>query len=724
LATAYERAIIRHIQVFLGRPARLLEIAEPTIPQSGDSSTMKTFARDICAILIALLVMIALPAHAQTKRAMTFDDLISMQRVSDPQISPDGKWVAFTLATPDREANRNASNIWMIPAAGGAAKQLTNSGRDNSPRWSPDGKRVAFISSREGESQIFFIAVEGGEPTRLTSAASGVDNFLWAPDGKSLAFSSGVFPDCKDEACNKKRVDDAAKSKVKAHVYDHLLYRHWTHWNDDRRSHLFIIPTEGGTARDLTPGANYDVPPDFRGEAADIAFAPDSHEICFVADTDPMEAISTNGDLFIVPADGATAPKRITENQGYDGHPVYSPDGKTIAYRAQLVPENEADRWRLMIYDRASGRRTNLSEAFDRSVDNLVWSTDSKTIYFTAEEHAEAPIYAIAAQENSSPRAIVGEGFNGELSYNAAGRMFVFTRSSLMSPAEIFATGAAGGRARQLTHVNDSRLAQIEISKPEWFWFDGAGGTKVHGAVLRPPRFDASKKYPTLLLIHGGPQSAWDDSWTYRWNSQVFAAAGYAVVIVNPRGSTGYGQKFTDEITDDWGGKVYDDLMKGMDYAIANYKFIDGDRVAAAGGSYGGYMVDWIAGHTGRFKALISHAGPYNKTSMYGATEELWFEEHDMAGEPWTNPSSYQKWSPATYAAEFGKYKTPTLVIGGELDFRVPYTQDLEFFSALQRQGVPSKLVIFPDEGHWILKPQNSELWYKTFLDWLGKYLK
>jgi dipeptidyl aminopeptidase/acylaminoacyl peptidase len=701
----------------------MIRLADSLFLISGDSSAMKRLAFHCLAPIVAFAIL-AFGGRAQTKHAMTFDDLISMQRVSDPHISPDGKWVAFALATPDKEANRNASNIWLIPAAGGATKQLTNGGHDNSPRWSPDGKRVAFISSSDGEAQIYFIAVEGGEPTRLTNAPSGVDNFLWAPDGKSLAFSSGVFPDCKDDGCNKKRIDDAAKSKLKAHITDHLLYRHWTHWNDERRSHLFIVPVEGGAARDLTPGANYDVPPDFRGEATDIAFSPDSHELCFVAVTDPMEAISTNGDLFIVPGDGSAAPKRMTENPGYDGYPVYSPDGKTIAYRAQLAAENESDRWRLMIYDRLSGRRTNLTEAFDRSVDNLVWSPDSKTIYFTAEEHAEAPIYAIAAQENASPRAIVGEGFNGELSYSAAGRMFVFTRSSIMSPMEIFTTGAAGGRVRQLTHVNDSRLAQIEISKPEWFWFEGAGGTKVEGAILRPPNFDASKKYPGLLLIHGGPQSAWDDSWTYRWNSEVFASPGYVVIMINPRGSTGYGQKFTDEITDDWGGKVYDDLMKGLDYAIANYKFIDGDRLAAAGGSYGGYMVDWIAGHTGRFKALISHAGPYDKTSMYGGTEELWFEEHDMAGEPWTNPNSYHKWSPSTYAAEFGKYKTPTLVIGGELDFRIPYTQDLQFFTALQRQGVPSKLVIFPDEGHWILKPQNSELWYKIFLDWLGKYLK
>ncbi|MFZ0821980.1 MAG: S9 family peptidase [Candidatus Acidiferrales bacterium] len=686
---------------------------------------MKRKTLIIAAALCLTLIAIEPLAYAQSKRAITFDDLISMQRVSDPHASPDGKWVAFTVATPDKEANRNASNIWLVPLAGGEAMALTRSGHDNSPRWSPDGKQIAFLSSRDGESQIYLISVDGGEATKASSISTGVDGFYWAPDSKSFAFTTGVFPDCKDNPCNKKRMDDAAKSKVKARVYDHLLYRHWTHWNDGRRSHLFVMPVAGGTARDLMPGADYDAPPDFRGDANDIAFSPDGRELCFTAVTDPMEAISTNADLFIVPADGSAAPKRITDNPGYDSHPVYSPDGKSIAYRAQLKAEYEADRWRLMLYDRATGKSSNLTETnLDRNVDNMTWSADSRTIYFTAEEHAESPIYAIQPREGANPIVIVPEGFNGELSLGGNGRSLVFTRSSLTQPAEVFTVGVGGGRARQLTHLNDARLAQLDLGAPEWFWFEGAGGTRVHGAVIRPPHFDASHKYPTLFLIHGGPQGAWEDNWMYRWNQQMFASPGYVVVFINPRGSTGYGQKFTDEITDDWGGKVYEDLMKGLDAAIANYKFIDADHVAAAGGSYGGYVIDWIAGHTGRFKALISHAGPYDKVSMYGATEELWFEEHDMAGTPWTNPDSYRKWSPSTYAGEFGKYKTPTLVIDGEMDYRVPYTQGLQFFTALQRQGVPSKLVIFPDEGHWILKPQNSELWYKLFLDWLGKYLK
>jgi dipeptidyl aminopeptidase/acylaminoacyl peptidase len=666
-------------------------------------------------------------SRAQAKRPITFDDLISMQRVNEPQVSPDGKWVAFTVATPDREANRNASNVWIVPVEGGDPRQLTRSGHDSSPQWSPDGRVLAFLSSRDGESQIYTMRLAGGEATKLTHVSTDVDLFRWAPDGKSFAFTSSVFPDCKDDACNKQRLDEQSKSKVKARIYDHLLYRHWTQWGDGRRSHLFIVALEAGTPSDLTPGANYDVPPVQRGDVQDVAFSPDSRELCFVAVTDPVEAISTNGDLFLVPGDGSSAPKRITTNPGFDGHPAYSPDGKWIAYHAQLAPEYESDRWRLMLYDRAAGKSTNLTETFDRSVDAILWSSDSRTVYFNGESAAESPIWSldVTAAVGTRPNILVGDTFNTSLSLSNDGRTLAFERASLVSPGEVYAVDpVAGGAAHQLSRLNAARLTPLDLASPEWFWFDGAGGTKVEGAIIRPPQFDASRKYPVLLVIHGGPENAWDDTWSYRWNPEVFASPGYVVIAINPRGSSGYGQKFTDEIADDWGGKVYEDLMKGLDYALAKYPFMDGTRMAAAGGSYGGYMVDWIAGHTGRFKALISHAGPYDKASMYGATEELWFEEHDMAGTPWTNPESYRKWSPATYATDFAKYKTPTLVIGGELDFRVPYTQDLEFFTALQRQGVPSKLVIFPDEGHWILKPQNSELWYKLFFDWLATYLK
>ncbi|MGB7469555.1 MAG: S9 family peptidase, partial [Candidatus Acidiferrum sp.] len=459
-----------------------------------------------------------------------------------------------------------------------------------------------------------------------------------------------------------------------------------------------------------------------RGGPGDLNFSPDSKEICFTAVTDPVEAISTNGDLFIVPVAGGEA-KRITTQKGFDGEPVYSPDGKFIAYHAQLTPGYESDRWRVMLYDRATGKIEDLTAGFDRSADELLWSADSKTLYFTAENETLMPVYAMDARVGAEPRKWIADSYNSEISLSSDGKTMVFERTSLTMPAEIFAATGDGSGVRQLTHHNESILASLDMNEPETFWFEGAEGTRVQAMLIRPPHFDAAKKYPLLVLLHGGPQTMWSNAWGYRWNPQVFSAPGYVTLMINRRGSTGYGQKFTDEITGDWGGKAYVDVMDGVDFTLKKYPFTDGSRMAAAGGSYGGYLADWIATHTGRFKAIISHAGVYDLDSMY-ATEELWFEEHDMQGTPWTNPESYHKWAPATYAAELGKFKTPMLVIDGELDFRVPYTQSLELFNTLQREGVPSKLVIFPDEGHWVLKPQNSRFWYKTFLGWLAEYLK
>ena len=678
--------------------------------------------RSILLVLVGLCLATAAAGQETTKHPITFDDLIRMHRVSDAQVSPDGRWVAYTVTTPDMEANRNAGNIWIVPTAGGDALQMTQSGKDNSPAWSPDGKAIAFLSSRSGDSQVYLLSMDGGEAHALTKVSTGADIVKWSPDGKTIAFTSFVYPDCKDDACNKKRDEEKEKDKIKARVYEQLLYRHWTHWFEGKRSHLFVTAADGsGEPKDLTPGANYDVPPDERGGPEDINFSPDSKEICFTVVTDKVEAISTNGDLFSVPVAGGEI-KQITTRKGFDGNPVYSPDGKYIAYHSQVTPEYESDRWRVMLYDRATGKSEDLTAAFDRSPQELAWSPDSKTIYFIAENETVQPIYAMVARAGAEPKRLIN-GFNGPVSISGDGKTMVFTQSSLTAPAEVFAAASDGTSLRQLTHANDAILAKLEMNPAENFWFTGAEGARVEAMLIRPPNFDAKKKYPLLVLLHGGPQTMWSNSWGYRWNEQVFAAPGYVALMINRRGSTGYGQKFTDEITNDWGGKAYVDVMDGIDAAIAKYPFIDGTRMAAAGGSYGGYLADWIDTHTGRFKAIISHAGVYDKVSMY-ATEELWFEEHDMQGTPWTNPESYHKWAPATYAGKLGEYKTPTLVICGERDFRVPYTQSLEFFNSLQRQDVPSKLVVFPDEGHWILKPQNSKFWYKTFADWLEKYLK
>ncbi|MCL4523949.1 MAG: S9 family peptidase [Acidobacteria bacterium] len=678
------------------------------------------------SVLLSLCLLLALaPAQAQTKRAINFDDLISMHRVGDPQLSPDGKWVAYTVATPDKAANRTVRNVWLVPTAGGEARQLTRSGRDMMARWSPDGSKIAFLSSRDGGMQIYLIALEGGEATKLTSISTGADNVQWSPDGKMLAFTSSVYPDCKDDACNAKRDADAEKSKVKARIYDRLLYRHWSDWWDYKRSHLFVVGVDGANPRDLTSGADYDTPPVQRGGAESIAWSPDSKELCYTAVTDKVEATSTNGDLFVVPAAGGDS-KRITSATGFDGNPVYSPDGKSIAYRSQLRAGYEADRWRLMLYDRASGKHTNLTENFDRSAESYAWSPDSRMLYFNAEDRGFVNIFSMAPTAGSDPKPILKDSYHAEFVLSDDGKTLVFSRQSMAMPAELFTSNADGTGVRQLTKHNAAKLAQLDMNKAEHIWFDAADGVKIHAMLLRPPAFDAAKKYPLLVICHGGPQTQFSDAWSYRWNPQMFAAPGYVVLMVNRRGSTGFGQKFADDINADWGGKAYQDVMKGVDYALAKYPFIDGTRMAAAGGSYGGYMINWMASQSkGRFKALISHAGVYNFESEYGATEELWFPEWDYRGTPWNDPGkNYEKFSPNKFAAEFGKYKTPTLVITGELDFRVPYTQSLEFYTALQRQGVPSKLLIYPDEGHWILKPQNSELWYKTFLDWLATYLK
>jgi dipeptidyl aminopeptidase/acylaminoacyl peptidase len=678
-----------------------------------------------CSLFVAVLLAVQSGATAQEagKHAITFGDMIQMHRVAEAQVSPDGKWVAYTVSTPDLDANRGVSNIWIVPTAGGASLQLTQSGHDSSPVWSPEGKTIAFLSSRSGDSQVYLLSMDGGEAKPLTHLSTGADNLKWSPDGKTIAFTSGVYPDCKDDACNSARDAEKDKDKVKAHVAEHLLYRHWTHWNEGKRSHLFVMPVDGGaTPRDLTAGANYDVPPDERGGPSDLNFSPDSKEICFTAVTDPVEAVSTNGDLFVVPVGGGEA-KRITTQPGFDGGPAYSPDGKYIAYHAQLTAEYESDRWRVMLYDRETSKIENLSEAFDRSANELTWSADSKTIYFTAEDETLQPIYSMAPRAGDAPKKLIANSFNLGLSLSNDGRTLVFERTSLTMPAEIFAASSDGTGVRQVTHQNDAILASLKMNEPETFWFEGAGGTRVQAMLIRPPDFDATKKYPLLVLLHGGPQTMWSNAWGYRWNAQVFSAPGYVTLMINRRGSTGYGQKFTDEITNDWGGKAYVDVMTGVDFVLKKYTYTDGTRMAAAGGSYGGYMADWIATHTGRFKAIISHAGIYDKNSMY-ATEELWFEEHDMQGMPWTSGDNYRKWAPLTYASDLGKFKTPTLVIAGERDYRVPYTQSLEFFNTMQRQGVPSKLVVFPDEGHWILKPQNSQFWYKTFLDWLATYLK
>lgn len=686
---------------------------------------LTTFSRRAalaCALGCSLLL--AQDAAGQARRSITPADLLAMHRVSDPRISPDGRQVAYTVGTPDMKENRVVRQVWIAPTSGGAPRQLTRGGRDGGARWSPDGTRIAYLSVHEGTQQVFVVPAAGGAPRQLTTLAGGADHVTWSPDGKWLAFSSETYIDCPDDGCNRKRRAEQEARPVEARAYDGLLYRHWTEWRTDGRRHLFIVPAGGGTARNLTPGATYDVPPLQREGPHPIAFSPDGREIAFVAVADPVEATSTNGDIFIVPVEGTPAePARITSDPGFDGGPAYSPDGRWLAYRSQATAMYEADRWRLMRYDRSARTHAEIATGFDRSVQEIAWAPDGDTIYFNAEDRGYMPVFSVPAS-GGAPRAIAPGTFNAEFALAADGRALVMARSSQQAPAELVIASADGASERPLTRHNAERLAQLDLPAAEHFTFSGAGGTEVHGMLLRPPAFDPSRTYPLVMVLHGGPQTQFGDTWSWRWNSQAFAGQGHAILMINRRGSTGFGQEFTDAIRQDWGGRPFEDLMLGLDAALERFPFLDRGNVAAAGASYGGYMITWMASQAeGRFKALVAHAAVYNLESMYGATEELWFPEYEFGGPPWEAEDTYRKLSPHRYAAAFGKYRTPTLVVHGELDFRVPYTQALEFYTALQRQDVPSRLVIFPDEGHWILKPQNSAYWFEEVLTWLRAHL-
>jgi dipeptidyl aminopeptidase/acylaminoacyl peptidase len=669
--------------------------------------------------LLTAVLFIPSVLFAQTQHPLTFDDLIGFGRVSDPQISPDGKWIVYVVTRQLKEENKSTGNIFITPVSGGEPKQLTNApGSNANPCWMPDGKTIAFVSSRDGESQIWTISIDGGEAKEVTHIASGISGLILSPDGKWFAFSADVYPDCKDEESSAKKAEAVEKSKVKAKIFTHLTYRVWNDWKDGKRSHLFIVPSSGGKLLDLTPG-DYDTPPIDLGGSCDYAFSPDSREIAFTRNPDKMVAVSTNNEIYTVPVTGGE-PKNISENPANDSQPVYSPDGRYLAYRMTRRPGFEADKHELILFDRKIGKKINLTETQDYSVGDVVWSPDSKTLYWTSDDKGSISIFKVTVNDTKILK-ILDHGFNTALRADPNGRYLVFDREQATFPAEIFRMDPDGGNLTQITSTNSERIKSLAVNPIEPFWFEGAGGIKVEGFLLKPPHFDAAKKYPLTFLVHGGPQGAWGDDFHYRWNSEMFASRGAVVVMINPRGSTGYGQKFTDEISRDWGGKAYEDLMMGLDYVLKTYPFVDSTRMAAAGASYGGYMMNWILGHTNRFKCIVSHDGMFNPFSAYGTTEELWFNEWEFGGTPYDHPELYAQWSPMAFVKNF---KTPTLVIHGQLDYRLDVSEGFQLFTALQRQGVESKMLYFPDEGHFVLKPQNSELWYTTVLDWIGEHTK
>ncbi len=725
------------------------------------------------------------------KRPMTFDDLQKMRRLGDIDVSPDGRWVLFSVTDVDLPKNTKTSHLWAVRTPDGSApvqeKPITASlAGETRGRFSPDGKQVLFISAREGSPQVYladFNVATGdpGDAHKLTSAAMGVDGAMWSPDGQSILYTSSVYPDCAgpaasdpmhahaaEERCNADRQHAEVTSKVKAQIFTHLLYRHWNAFTGDTRSHMFLQPVAGGPARDLNPGDTHDVPPFALGGPDAYAFSPDGKELAFEENLDPVPAISTHVDIFTLDLTHPGAkPVKVSTSAGGNFSPAYSPDGKYIAWRSQARAGYESDKFRLVVYDRGTKQIREPIKRYDRWVDELVWAPDSRSIYFTSGDWGAEPVLRVdlslgeaellTQPENgpNAPKPQVIAAEYGDLHPSADGKSLIVTRMTVSSPADIYVlhlpdlalsqpppaaapapvhrrhtAGAATSNApieaaaepaseTQITHLNATLLAQLDLPAMDRFWFPGALNTSVQGFVIRPPGFDPGKKYPLKFLIHGGPEGAWGDSWSYRWNPELFAANGYVVVMINPRGSTGYGQAFTDGVNGDWGGKPYIDLMRGLDAAEARYPFIDKSRECALGASYGGYMANWILGHTDRFKCIVSHDGMFNPESAYGTTEELWFNEWEFKGTPWTNRIGYRRWSPMLSET---KFKTPTLVIHSQLDYRLDLSEGLQLFTTLQRMKVPSKMLYFPDEGHWVMKPQNSELWYKTVNDWCDRW--
>ena len=661
-----------------------------------------------------------------------------MVRLSDPEPAPNGERVVWAARTFDAATNGSSSNLWLGSLDGAPPRRLTQAAaRDGAPRWLSDGGTVLFLSNRGGSSQIWAIDPVAGEPWRVSDLPIDVDSFRVTPDGQAIVFSAEVFPDCADVACTATRQKEKDGNVVKARVYTELLFRHWDTWEDGRRSHLFVAPLqrEGkrptglGPARDLMPGLDADVPTKPFGGAEDYALAPDGTEIAFaMRSAGAAAAWSTDLDLYVVPTYGSAPPRRLTTtNRAVDTAPAYSPDGRWLAWLAMARPGYEADRQRIVLLDRGASRprtpaddagRRILTEAWDRSVASLTWSPDGLALWVTAEETGRLKIFAVDAA-SGAPHVIVDRHHNTAVAAAGRGRL-VFLQDSMTSPADLFTIGVDRTGLRRLTEVNRETLAGLRLEAPEEFWFTGAHGDRVHGWILPPTGFDPSRRYPVALLIHGGPQGAYMDQFHYRWNPQIYAGAGYATVAINFHGSTGYGQAFTDAIRGDWGGAPYQDLMLGLDHMLKARTWADGERVAALGASYGGYMVNWIAGQTDRFRCLVNHDGGFDEHASYYTTEELWFPEWEFRGTPWEKPELYDKFSPSRYV---DRWKTPMLVIHGGRDYRVPEGEGFATFTALRRRGIPARLLHFPDENHWVLKPANALLWHKTVLDWLKEWL-
>jgi len=660
-----------------------------------------------------LLLLIALPVLAQ-KRPFTIEDFYRVRSIGELSLSPDGRSVLFTVTTSDLPRAKRNTRVWIMDADGGNARELTHGDSDSSARFSPDGKTISFVRS----GNLYLLPLGGGEARQLTNVSTGVSDPLWSPDGKSIAFASDVYPECNaDDACNQKIADRWSKGKLQAHMADTLLYRHWTDWRDGKATHTLLVNVETQAVRDATPG-RFDFPGFSLGGPPQYAFSPDSSELAVASNHDAEAASSVNADLWLVDLKTpSAAPRNVTaSNKGFDNSPQYSPDGRYIAYRTQTTPAYESALLQLAVYDRQSGASRIVSGTFNDWIDDFHWSGDGKSIIFTGPVEGHNPIYRLDVASGASTKLFDDQTIDAfEVAKN--GNDLFYIHRSVGEPPEIYRAALSGGMAsrKKLSHANDAFVNEVDVRPAEAMWVAGAKGEKVQVYIVKPHGFDPSKKYPLILNVHGGPQSQFGDSFRADW--QVYPGAGYVVAFPNPHGSTGRGQEYTAQISGDWGGAVFEDLMKVTD-ALEQLPYVDKSRMGAMGWSYGGYMMNWFEGHTDRFKAIASMMGIFDNRSFFGATEELWFPEWDLKGQPWNSPL-YEKFSPSNFVTNF---HTPCLVITGERDYRVPYTQGLQMFTALQKQHVPSRLIVYSNAGHW---PSWYEmvLYYTAHLEWFQKYL-
>ncbi|MCK4579533.1 MAG: S9 family peptidase [Candidatus Marinimicrobia bacterium] len=667
--------------------------------------------------VLILVILLALPVMGK-KRAFTLDDYYAVKVVGNPQLSPDGKTIAFTLKSRDLANSKEKTQIWLMNTRGKKLRQLTHGEESASrPRWHPSGKYLMYVAEDSviEQSQAFQITLDGKEITKLTDFSMGVEHPGWSPDGEYIIFTARVFPEAgADSRMNKIIQENMDAGPVHAHMADELLYRHWNYFKDGKRQHIFSRHIDSGKLVDLTPG-NWESPRFDISDGDGYAISPDGKEIVYVSNHDKESQSSTNGDLWAVPIDGGEAVNLTQANPAYDGFPAYSPDGRYIAYIMQRQPGYEADLFRLAVYDTQTKKHEVLTEDFRDWVTDFAWAPDGSSIYFTAPREGHYPVFNIELQSRKIAE-VLGKVYIRGFHVSPDNKTIYYASTTIDQPTEIFAVETDNKRPVQLTDVNRELLKEVDFRPFETAWVTSTDGKKVHVFIIKPHGFDPKKKYPLLLNVHGGPQGMYGNS--FRVNHQLYPGYGYVVAFSNPRGSIGYSQEFCAEISGDWGGQVFRDLMAVTDY-LETLPYVDRDRIGAMGWSYGGYMMNWFEGHTDRFKALASMMGVYDLRSMWGATEELWFPRWDLGGTPWTS-DQYIKWSPSNYVQNFS---TPCLVITGMLDFRVPYTQSLQFFTDLQEMGVPSRLIIFEDDGHWPSVLKSMPLYYNAHLDWFHKYL-